>query len=111
MNEKIGKFIKRERNACRMSQAMLGRAVGVTFQQMQKYENGSNRVSLPRFIEICRVLSIDPCVGLAHILDDIKTDVKPRYRVTTYNYNLNRLEQRVTTDKDFGDNVLKVEEI
>jgi transcriptional regulator with XRE-family HTH domain len=39
-----------------MSQERFGRELGVSFQQIQKYEKGSNRVSAARLYEICQVL-------------------------------------------------------
>ena len=43
-----------------MSQTELGEAVGVTFQQLQKYENGSNRISASRLTQIANVLKVAP---------------------------------------------------
>jgi transcriptional regulator with XRE-family HTH domain len=41
----VGSRIKQARHAAKVSQSELGKALGVTFQQVQKYERGSNRVS------------------------------------------------------------------
>ena len=41
----VGTGIKQARHATKVSQTELGQALGVSFQQVQKYENGSNRVS------------------------------------------------------------------
>ena len=43
-----------------MSQTVLGRAIGVTFQQVQKYEKGSNRISASRLTQIANVLKVAP---------------------------------------------------
>ncbi|MEX6506817.1 helix-turn-helix domain-containing protein [Jiella sp. M17.18] len=54
----IGKRIRARRLALGMSQTALGEALGVTFQQVQKYEKGANRVPagrLQRMAEIFRV--------------------------------------------------------
>ena len=48
-NAKIGKIIRGHRVIKKMTQKDLGDLVGVTFQQIQKYENGKNRVSLEMF--------------------------------------------------------------
>ena len=42
------------------SQTELGKAVGVTFQQVQKYEKGTNRVSASRLLRIANVLKVAP---------------------------------------------------
>ena len=39
-----------------LSQAQLGQKVGVTFQQIQKYERGANRISMSRGVELCEAL-------------------------------------------------------
>jgi transcriptional regulator with XRE-family HTH domain len=47
-----------QRLALNMSQAQLGRELGVSFQQIQKYEMGVNRVSAARLFEICKALNV-----------------------------------------------------
>ena len=54
----VGERIQVLRKAKGLSQAALGSAVGVTFQQIQKYENGSNRVGASRLSEITSVLEV-----------------------------------------------------
>ena len=46
------------RLAIKMSQADLGDKLGVTFQQIQKYEKGRNRVSAARLFVICEALEV-----------------------------------------------------
>lgn len=41
-----------------MNQGMLGDAVGLTFQQIQKYENGSNRISSSRLFEFSKIVDV-----------------------------------------------------
>jgi transcriptional regulator with XRE-family HTH domain len=43
-----------------LSQTKLGKAVGITFQQVQKYEKGTNRVSASRLQQIANVLEVTP---------------------------------------------------
>jgi transcriptional regulator with XRE-family HTH domain len=43
-----------------LSQTDLGNALGVTFQQIQKYENGTNAVASTRIFDLCRALEITP---------------------------------------------------
>src|SRR3984893_3074293 len=54
----IGQRIKVERLARRMSQSELAEKIGVTFQQVQKYEKGLNRVGAGRLNRIAEVLGI-----------------------------------------------------
>ncbi len=48
----VGKTIRIQRLLRKVSQTELGDRVGVTFQQIQKYEKGSNRVSASMLVEI-----------------------------------------------------------
>jgi transcriptional regulator with XRE-family HTH domain len=50
--------MRESRLAIKMSQADLGEKLGVTFQQIQKYEKGRNRVSAARLFEICEPLDV-----------------------------------------------------
>lgn len=54
----VGGRVRAARIACGMSQGALAEAIGVTFQQIQKYENGSNRVSASKLVEIATVLRV-----------------------------------------------------
>ena len=51
----VGTRIRMQRMVRDLSQTELGNAVGVTFQQMQKYEKGANRVSASRLQQIANV--------------------------------------------------------
>ncbi len=54
----IGARIREQRLALNMSQEQLGRKLGVSFQQIQKYESGRNRVSAARLFVICKALNV-----------------------------------------------------
>ena len=58
VDEFIGTRMRERRQALGISQAALGEQIGVTFQQIQKYETGRNRVSAARLFEICKVLNV-----------------------------------------------------
>jgi transcriptional regulator with XRE-family HTH domain len=53
---KIGARLRAARLEAKMSQEKLAAALGVTFQQIQKYENGRNRIASSRLAEAARVL-------------------------------------------------------
>jgi len=55
----VGDNIRRRRRHLRISQEALAAAVNLTFQQIQKYERGANRVSASMLYEISRVLKCD----------------------------------------------------
>lgn len=55
----VGARLKIARIQAGASQEALAAAVGVTFQQMQKYERGANRISASRLFNIAQALAID----------------------------------------------------
>jgi len=54
----IGKRLREARLACGLSQDQLGKRLGVSFQQVQKYEKGTNRIGGSRLWDICRILDM-----------------------------------------------------
>lgn len=54
----VGSRIRLRRQLLRMSQEKLGDELGVTFQQVQKYERGANRVGASRLYRLSRVLEV-----------------------------------------------------
>jgi transcriptional regulator with XRE-family HTH domain len=54
----VGQRIRIERTARGMSQSALGKALGITFQQVQKYEKGANRVGAGRLTRIAKTLGV-----------------------------------------------------
>lgn len=58
VNADVGTRIRNHRKAKGMSQDGLGKLVGVSFQQIQKYENGHNRVSVSMLYEMSRALEV-----------------------------------------------------
>jgi transcriptional regulator with XRE-family HTH domain len=68
----VGKRLRKQRVLMRMSQEQLARAVGVTFQQIQKYERGANRISASRLYDIAKVLGVPINFFFDHIDDEIE---------------------------------------
>jgi transcriptional regulator with XRE-family HTH domain len=56
----VGGRIRMRRHMLGMTQETLGNAIGVTFQQIQKYENGKNRIGAGRLQQIADALSCEP---------------------------------------------------
>ncbi|MBE7620554.1 helix-turn-helix domain-containing protein [Gluconacetobacter entanii] len=54
----VGSRIRLRRTLLGMSQERLGTALGLTFQQVQKYERGANRVGASRLYDLARVLDV-----------------------------------------------------
>ncbi len=54
----VGSRVRLRRNLLGISQTDLGKALGVAFQQVQKYEKGTNRISASRLFNLSRVLGV-----------------------------------------------------
>src|SRR4028118_1271106 len=58
VDKQVGARIRARRQALQISQTALGEAAGITFQQVQKYENGGNRISTGRLAQIAETLEV-----------------------------------------------------
>ncbi|RYE64799.1 MAG: XRE family transcriptional regulator [Oxalobacteraceae bacterium] len=54
----VGGALRRRREALGITQSTLSRAIGVTFQQLQKYEQGQNRIAASRLYAACQRLDL-----------------------------------------------------
>ena len=59
LDQSIGAQVRARRLQVGMSQEKLGDALGLTFQQIQKYEKGTNRMAISRLDEIAKALGVD----------------------------------------------------
>ena len=58
VDKHVGSRMRTRRLLAGMSQEKLGDALGITFQQIQKYEKGTNRISASRLQQVSRVLGV-----------------------------------------------------
>jgi transcriptional regulator with XRE-family HTH domain len=58
VDKHVGSRVRMRRMLVGMSQEKLGEALGITFQQVQKYEKGTNRISASRLQQIASVLGV-----------------------------------------------------
>jgi transcriptional regulator with XRE-family HTH domain len=68
----VGARVRLRRTLLGMSQEKLGEALGLTFQQVQKYERGANRVGASRLFDLSRVLD----VPVSFFFDDMSGEVE-----------------------------------
>ena len=66
----IGERVRTQRLARKVSQEELASKLGVSFQQIQKYEKGSNRISAVRLAEIATILDINVMALLSGLDSD-----------------------------------------
>ncbi len=60
IDKHVGARLRMRRMLVGMSQEKLGAALKITFQQIQKYEKGANRIGASRLQELARVLHVSP---------------------------------------------------
>ncbi|PIT69130.1 helix-turn-helix domain-containing protein [Bartonella tribocorum] len=92
----IGKRIRYRRIAMGLSQKALGSFLGVSFQQIQKYEKGLNRVSVKCLLEIAQKLQVPISFFYADLLAaDLATkeDLVPEK-------NVSYSDQNITSEKE-----------
>jgi transcriptional regulator with XRE-family HTH domain len=58
IDRRVGARLRERRLLLGMSQQQLAKALGITFQQVQKYENGANRISASRLWDISRRVDV-----------------------------------------------------
>jgi len=85
VDERIGKRVRSRRLELDLSQERLAELVGVTFQQIQKYENGVNRIAASRLWDMARALGVQvsyfyeglagPAAGVAEEPSDLVYDM------------------------------------
>src|ERR1700728_630098 len=94
----VGSRIRLRRTLLGMSQERLGEALGLTFQQVQKYERGVNRVGASRLFDLSRVLD----VPISFFFDDM-----PDSLANTYGAQSSRRAAGFTESQDgFTDDAL-----
>ena len=105
----VGNRIRLRRSFLRLSQENAGEHLGVSFQQVQKYEKGSNRIGAGQLFQIARFLKVDPTSkifmrfavkawspGLSEIHTDMPTS---GIEDTTDGIALNRAFARIKSSK------------
>ncbi|HXV23395.1 MAG TPA: helix-turn-helix domain-containing protein [Alphaproteobacteria bacterium] len=70
----VGSRVRLRRTLLGMSQEKLGEAIGLTFQQVQKYERGANRIGSSRLFDLARVLD----VPVSYFFEEMSPDTAAR---------------------------------
>jgi len=68
----VGRRVRLRRTLLGLSQEKLGAEIGLTFQQVQKYERGANRIGASRLFDLAHVLD----VPVSFFFDDMPPEVK-----------------------------------
>jgi transcriptional regulator with XRE-family HTH domain len=76
IDQHVGARLRLRRSLLEMSQSQLGEKLGVTFQQIQKYERGTNRIGASRLFNVSRVME----VPVAYFFEGLDEAGKPELR-------------------------------
>ncbi len=86
MEKLIGQKIRELRKRKRISQMDLAERIGLSFQQIQKYEKGISKISVSRLQQIAKALNVDVCIFFeeesnknSHIMEDEQKYVSTPY--------------------------------
>lgn len=96
----VGSRIRLRRNMLGLSQEKLGESLGITFQQIQKYEKGTNRVSASKLWLIARFLNVELAYffeGLSDsdVVAEPQQDTSPAPSPTRQSMEVNSLVPRL----------------
>lgn len=101
----VGDKVRHLRRAAGLTQQMLANELGVTFQQVQKYETGANRISASRMQEIANFLAVPVAefFELGKVVSTAEGDVEMEdpvidFVLTTEGKNLNRAYWKLEPD-------------
>ncbi|HEY5337481.1 MAG TPA: helix-turn-helix transcriptional regulator [Rhizomicrobium sp.] len=83
----VGGQVRRRRMLAGLTQQDVGKVLGLSFQQVQKYENGANRISAGRLFILARILATDVTEFYAGLNDE------PRETASLSTTELKRAEQ------------------
>ena len=98
----VGNRVFLRRTELSISQERLAEALGVSFQQVQKYERGANRISASRLFDLARVLGVDMNYFFSEMPEDVAGS-SPGQMVTGWSEEGARYEPDRTQTKEAGE--------
>jgi len=93
IDAQVGTRLRNRRTLVGMSQQELGRRLGITFQQIQKYERGLNRIGAGRLFRISNILD----VPVAYFFEEVEEGGTPE-TATPEGASLKQLQSRETLE-------------
>ena len=103
VDQHVGRRVCEKRIALGYNQSDLGRALGLTFQQVQKYEKGANRISASKLWDIARFFKVDISFffeGLSNGHAGVAepgSDFDHQFPITRYTIEITRLAPKLGT--------------
>ena len=97
----VGARIRNLRLRSELSQTSLGDFIGVTFQQVQKYENGTNRISASRLVQLANLFGVPVAAFYSEVVaDDARPTKRTRASTNLDDADLNRLVRAFQSLRD-----------
>ena len=98
IDTQIGERIRQRRTLLGMSQEALGEALNLSFQQVQKYERGANRVSASRLYEIACIMNMPLGYFYGDLPSPEESGVRERRELTEFESASDPLARRETLE-------------
>lgn len=94
----VGSRVRLRRTLLGLSQQKLGDALGLTFQQIQKYERGANRIGASRLYRLSRILDVDVTYFYEDMPAEVKKGTKGLAEAAGKDFEAERLSKRETLE-------------
>lgn len=94
----VGSRVRLRRTLLGMSQEKLGNALGLTFQQIQKYERGANRIGSSRLYRLSRILDVPVSFFFEEAPDVMATDRNGGMSEEADTFEADKLSKRETLE-------------
>ena len=86
IDQHVGARLRLRRSMLDMSQSELGEKLGVTFQQVQKYERGTNRIGASRLFNVARVMGVPVAYFFEGLDDSGSSELRDKDSDTLYDF-------------------------
>ena len=94
----VGSRVRLRRTLLGLSQQKLGTALGLTFQQIQKYERGANRIGSSRLFRLSRILDVKVSYFFEELPAEVKSGAKGLAEAAGKNFKSDQLSRRETLE-------------
>jgi transcriptional regulator with XRE-family HTH domain len=98
IDQHVGNRVRLQRMLLGFSQDKLAQALGLTFQQVQKYERGTNRISASKLFEIAKILGVQISFFFQDIEGEAATAVQGMAESAAEPFAYEQLQRRETTE-------------
>ncbi len=94
----VGSRVRLRRTLLGMSQEKLGDALGLTFQQIQKYERGANRIGASRLYKIAKILNVPVSYFYEELPEDVESANRGLSDIAPEPFEVDQLNKRETLE-------------